>query len=1108
LVIVRAVGAEQARAVTVRVARDGTGAPTLGEGQLPLGAIYQFTPLDWADGDVEIRVPFSSKDLMAGTEAHLVVAQAAGDWMEVVDAHAEGDVMIARVPRLSYATVVAAAPMGTGRSRSLSVRGAAAVEPQPALGLAFDTQATTPALPTPGADGIVETKVNTTLALRLQYSLPAGCTVSPAVSVTAQVTPLNGSPSKVVTLGTRNVANLDGAEKFTLPLSGSDNGTWRFSATAECREPGTPQPRYLSVKTGPTMFVNINGSGGPTIFGIPNVGVKEGSVATLAVVVRASFPSYEWQRSNDGGKTYAIVPGATADKLSFATVLSDDMAMFRVRVTDYGRSVLSSPTVLRVFPLAVAPAITGDPANQTVVENETASFTVAGTGQPAPTIQWQSRAAGAVSADAGWSDISGATAKTYTTGATTLAQDGTQYRAVLRNASGMAASLPATLRVKAKVVAPSIMRGPVSQETEADFFASFSIEAAGTTPLSYQWFKDGTAITGANADTVQVYASPADVGRSYAVTVQVSNSAGVVTSAVATLKVTAPSTTPINASTGGKVAGPEGSKLSIPPGALPSDTPMAIRRIEPGVVPVPGTVTPIGSAFQIVPDDLVFTQPVTITLPLPGDIPDGYELAIVEFAPSGSKATTLSAAGASLTQPTFGRVANVQRLSRAARSLPRIASSSSSGVANVLCAGQAVGSESMSFLTALGGPKVPALVPVGTCSSYVGLPPSGAVPIDTVQGCGNDASKYGDAGLASEKQDVVLKNRHVYCEKLSANFGVALLDRSNPAKDKGLGDAQVEILITGHGPSSRTMKTFEYRFRVVSYTPASADAEAVNPNVTVGVKFECNPVDGEGNCSSSAGTINLSMKGSTSWSSPLVVPVNFTVLSSASGLPLAHFTPTARYVYSSSGDPYAARYQLEMGNTVIPEMRCDLGLAYVGSNGCVFTQAAAVYVLDRNDANVKEAAEHIYEAQLKGSPGKWMLKPRSLAIADPTFTWSNTLQRLKNTDLAQKNRAASCTSSTALINVRPPYSSSTCSPGQAGCQCDEYPFASTWNGGKFDPDRTSVKWINGLQNNKAGGGKLTGFYTTERVLDLTLYPAGAGDSVAWGGGDIFWVHVK
>ncbi len=87
-----------------------------------------------------------------------------------------------------------------------------------------------------------------------------------------------------------------------------------------------------------------------------------------------------------------------------------------------------------------------------------------------------------------------------------------------------------------------------------------------------------------------------------------------------------------------------------------------------------------------------------------------------------------------------------------------------------------------------------------------------------------------------------------------------------------------------------------------------------------------------------------------------------------------------------------------------------------------------------------------------------------------------------------------------------------CATGAQVCSCDEYPFASTRNGGYFDPDRTSAKNINNDQNNSGGAGNLTNFYRVQRVLDFTQYP----DQVqpydpaleTNRGGDDFWVHIK
>ena len=89
------------------------------------------------------------------------------------------------------------------------------------------------------------------------------------------------------------------------------------------------------------------------------------------------------------------------------------------------------------------------------------------------------------------------------------------------------------------VAGPSITAQPVSQTVTAGQTATFSVAATGTAPVSYQWQKNGTAISGANSSN---YTTPAttssDNGAKF--TVVVSNSAGSVTSNAATLTVTAP----------------------------------------------------------------------------------------------------------------------------------------------------------------------------------------------------------------------------------------------------------------------------------------------------------------------------------------------------------------------------------------------------------------------------------------------------------------------------------------------------------------------------------------------------------------------------------------
>src|SRR5439155_7971592 len=77
----------------------------------------------------------------------------------------------------------------------------------------------------------------------------------------------------------------------------------------------------------------------------------------------------------------------------------------------------------------------------------------------------------------------------------------------------------------------------VSQTVTAGQTASFSVTATGTAPLSYQWQRGGVPISGA---TLASYTTPPTTSAddSAQFTVVVSNTAGSVTSSVATLTVT------------------------------------------------------------------------------------------------------------------------------------------------------------------------------------------------------------------------------------------------------------------------------------------------------------------------------------------------------------------------------------------------------------------------------------------------------------------------------------------------------------------------------------------------------------------------------------------
>jgi kumamolisin len=198
-----------------------------------------------------------------------------------------------------------------------------------------------------------------------------------------------------------------------------------------------------------------------------------------------------------------------------------------------------------------APSIVTQPAGANVTAGQAATFTVTATGAGALAYQWQVLAG----SNSTWSNLtnnstySGATTDALTVNATTVAMSGEQFLCVVSNSGGSIASSAATLTVNPvptpppapAPVAPAITHQPQSESVYVGQTASFSATVTGTAPLSYQWKKNGAALTGAtNATLVIADAQTTNAGN---YTLFVSNSVGNVTSAVAVLTVV-PTPTP------------------------------------------------------------------------------------------------------------------------------------------------------------------------------------------------------------------------------------------------------------------------------------------------------------------------------------------------------------------------------------------------------------------------------------------------------------------------------------------------------------------------------------------------------------------------------------
>jgi len=226
-----------------------------------------------------------------------------------------------------------------------------------------------------------------------------------------------------------------------------------------------------------------------------------------------------------------------------------------------GPTELNSPfaisVTLTVSSGAIAPSITTQPANETVTAGQTATFTMVAGGTAPLGYQWRKNAV----------NISGATSASYTTPATAATDSGSTFSVAVSNTAGTVTSAAATLTVNPAPVAPTITTPPASQTVTAGQTATFTVLAAGIAPLGYQWQKNAVNISGATSASYTTPATAAtDSGSTFDVVV--SNTAGSVTSTMATLTVSAApvagiqlSSNPINF--GNDVVGSNSTQLLI-----------------------------------------------------------------------------------------------------------------------------------------------------------------------------------------------------------------------------------------------------------------------------------------------------------------------------------------------------------------------------------------------------------------------------------------------------------------------------------------------------------------------------------------------------------------
>ena len=504
--------------VTLRIARDGSGAPPL-EGINTGSAVYAVTPHGQAfDAGASFNIPLSAAQVPAGAVPMLLKAEPGGKWRVMGNTSVDPARLAADIHDLSYFVIgfCSSTPNDAWTIGGVDCPAAHQLELSLWDGNNQRIMRGNSAIPVPW---MTITDTPRTLHMRLDWLRPAGIVRTDQLSVVG----LPGSfrtgftstwpvPAVLdvadrysrafsVTIDPAQVAGASGPNGKVLRIKGYAS----YDTTAFRIGVGNIPVGFVFETTDIPILVRYTGAL-PAITQQPaNAGVTVGQAASFSVAASGTGLAYQWSRRANASATFADIAGATTAALAIAaTALADDGAQFQVQVCAAPtRCVTSNTATLTVTQAAVAPVFSTHPTDQSVVAGQTASFSVVASGFPLPQLKWQSELS-----NGGFADVAGvatcgvttppatgtSVSATCTLGPLAVVQSGQRFRAVATNpaAPGGIASSTATLTVNAAPVSPAITQQPASQTTTVGGSATFSVTATGTAPLNFTWQQSGS----------------------------------------------------------------------------------------------------------------------------------------------------------------------------------------------------------------------------------------------------------------------------------------------------------------------------------------------------------------------------------------------------------------------------------------------------------------------------------------------------------------------------------------------------------------------------------------------------------------------------------------
>jgi alpha-tubulin suppressor-like RCC1 family protein len=347
-----------------------------------------------------------------------------------------------------------------------------------------------------------------------------------------------------------NTAPYSGVTTTTLTVTSASvalDGTQYRCAVTNSLDTANSAPATLTVIIKPTITTQPD-----------STTITAGANATFTVAATGfPAPACQWQSSPDGAtwtnlSNNATYGGADTGTLTI-TAAPGNLNGMQYRCIASNGTNSDATSAAATLTVNTPPAIITQPDSPTVLAGQTIVFTVAATGFPAPTYQWQ-----ILGTDNRWTSLAnnatynGVTTASLTIANITPAMTGAQYRCTVTNIVSDIFTDPVTLTV---ATAPAITTHPASQAIPPGQDATFTVIATGVPAPTYQWqvlgsdsqwvlLADNATYSGVTTASLTVTAVTTDMtGAQYRCIA--ANMAGDATSDPATLTVSSASTAPV-----------------------------------------------------------------------------------------------------------------------------------------------------------------------------------------------------------------------------------------------------------------------------------------------------------------------------------------------------------------------------------------------------------------------------------------------------------------------------------------------------------------------------------------------------------------------------------